>query len=249
MAKTGLWFENEKLWKKIQPVIFGKERIGMAVTDIEQILSMTKIKAGAPVLDLCCGIGRHSLELARRGYRVTAVDRTRVYLNQARKQALKKGLQIEFIREDMRRFCRPRSFDCIINLYTSFGYFENPRDDQRVLGKVYRSLRNGGTFVLEMMSKEILARIFVERDWQEHEGVILLAERKVCDNWSRISNRWIVITKKDRYELTFTHRIYSAAELCGLFDRAGFRSVRVFGDFSGALYDHKAQRLVVTGKK
>jgi SAM-dependent methyltransferase len=249
MAQTGLWFENDKLWKKMQPVIFDKERIAIAAKEVEEILSMVKVRAGAPVMDLCCGIGRHSLELARRGYRVTAVDRTRSYINQARKQAAKERLRIEFVQEDMRRFRRPEGFDCIINLYTSFGYFENQRDDQRVLANVNRSLRKGGMFVLEMMSKEILARIFRERDWEEHDGVILLAERKVCDNWSRINNRWIVIAKKDRYEFEFTHRIYSAVELCGLFKSAGFRSVKVSGDFSGSPYDHKAQRLVITGRK
>jgi SAM-dependent methyltransferase len=249
MTKARPWYENDKLWKRLQPVIFDNERIGVAAKDIEQILSLIRIDAGAPVLDLCCGIGRHSLELARRGFRVTAVDRTRAYLNCARKESVKEGLQIEFVQKDMRRFRRPGSFDCVVNLYTSFGYFENPRDDQRVLTNVYRSLRKGGTFVLEMMGKEIIARIFAEREWRRHDDVILLAERRVCDNWSRINNRWIVITQDSKDEFEFSHRIYSAVELCELFDKAGFRSVKVFGDFGGSPYDNKAQRLVVTGRK
>ena len=249
MAKAGPWYENDRLWKMIEPVIFSNERIEGTVKEVEQLLMLTNMPAGASVLDLCCGIGRHSLELARRGYKVTAVDRMLSYLRRAKKLAAKENLRIEFVKKDMRRFRRRGSFDCVINLFTSFGYFESRDDDEKVITNVYNCLKDGGIFVLEMIGKEIIARIFNERRWEEHNGVILLAECEVCDNWSAVRNRWIVIRENSRKEFTFSHRIYSAVELCDLFRKAGFRSVKVFGDLGGSPYDNKAQRLVVTGRK
>jgi SAM-dependent methyltransferase len=249
MAKATPWYENDKLWKAIEPVLFSNERIVGTVKEVDDLLMLTKIPAGASILDLCCGIGRHSLELARRGYKVTAVDRTSAYLKKAKNLAAKEKLRIEFVEKDMRQFCRPETFDCVLNLFTSFGYFESRDDDEKVIANVRNSLKVGGIFVLEMIGKEIIARVFNERRWEEHDGLIVLTECKVCDNWSRVSNRWIVLTKTGRNEITFTHRIYSAVELCGLLSNKGFKSVEVFGNLGGSAYDHKAQRLVIMAKK
>ena len=83
------------------------------------IVSLLKIDPGASILDLCCGPGRHSLELSRRGFSLTGVDRTKSYLEKARKQAETEGLKVEFIQEDMRSFCKSNTFDVVINLFTS----------------------------------------------------------------------------------------------------------------------------------
>ena len=100
------------------------------------------------MLDLCCGVGRHSLELVRRGFRVTGVDRTQAYLDLVAAAAKREALDLELVRQDMREFHRDESYDGVINLFTSFGYFEDPRDDQRVVDNVYASLRSGGVLVM-----------------------------------------------------------------------------------------------------
>jgi len=121
---------------------------------------------------------------ARRGFSITAVDRTALYLKKAKRKADVEGLNIEFVHEDMRRFCRPNSYDGVINLYTSFGYFEDPEDDQKVLINIHRSLKSNGKLVMDLMGKEILARIFRERDWHEENGIIIMEERKISKDWS-----------------------------------------------------------------
>ena len=201
------------------------------------------------MLDLCCGIGRHSLELARRGFRVTGVDRTKAYLDLAAAAAEREALSLELVREDMREFRRDGSYDVVINLFTSFGYFKDPRDDQRAVDNVYASLRPGGVLVMQLMSKEVLARIFRPRDWYEQDGLLVLEERKVRQNWSWIESRWILISGGRRIDLDFSHRLYAASELSLLLRDRGFGEVAVYGDFDGSPYDEKANRLVVVARK
>ncbi len=247
--KRKSWHEQDGFWDTFAPTIFDAQRRSLASEEVEEVVRLTGLWPTQAVCDLCCGIGRHSLELARRGYAVVAVDRTERYLQEAREAADAEGLAIEFVQEDMRRFGRPESFDLVVNLFTSFGYFEEAQDDRLVLENVYRSLKPGGQLVLEMIGKEILARIFAARDWQEIDGTILLSERKVVDAWRRIENRWILIRDGRQREWTFSHRLYSAVELSALLEGCGFGEVQVYGGLAGSAYDEKAERMVLVGRK
>jgi SAM-dependent methyltransferase len=200
-------------------------------------------------LDLCCGPGRHSLEFARRGFSVVGVDRTKIYLEKARKQAQAEGLEVEFVQKDMRHFRRAKSFDVVLNLFTSFGFFEDEKDDQLVIKNVASSLRDGGSFVIDIIGKEILARIFRERDWHETDGGIMLEERKVTKDWSWMENRWIMIKDGKIKEFCLYLRPYSAAELIALLKASGFDSVQVFGNLAGDPYDNNAKRLITVARK
>ena len=101
-TQTKTWYEDESFWRTFAPTMFHRERLDATAEEINQIIELLDIEKGAKILDLCCGIGRHSLELARRGYRVVGVDLTQEYLAKARKQAESEGLNIEFVRNDMR---------------------------------------------------------------------------------------------------------------------------------------------------
>ncbi|MFI5343303.1 MAG: IS66 family insertion sequence element accessory protein TnpA, partial [Chlamydiales bacterium] len=98
--------------------------------DIDLLIEKTGIKADDQVLDLCCGQGRHSLELARRGYNfVTGVDRSRYLIRLARKRAKNVGLAITFSEGDARKFrLHESSRDCVFLMGNSFGYFEREED-------------------------------------------------------------------------------------------------------------------------
>ena len=152
------WHENDSFWETWGPMMFTPQKMTDAVEEVTKIITLLNIHPGSSILDLCCGIGRHSLELARWGYQVTGVDRTRGYLDKARKQAQEEGLNIEFVQEDMRLFSRPGSYDSAISMFTSFSYFEDPQEDKRVVKNVFESLRNGGRFIIQMHGKETLAK-------------------------------------------------------------------------------------------
>jgi ubiquinone/menaquinone biosynthesis C-methylase UbiE len=223
--------------------------LAKAPEQVENFISLLGIAPGCKVLDLCCGVGRHSLELSRRGFTVTGVDRTVSYLQKARRKAKKEKLKIEFVKDDMRTFCRPNAFDVVINLFTSFGYFQNQDDNRKVLINVHRSLKDGGVALFDLMGKEILARIFTERGWNEENGIFILEERKPTKNWSWMENRWIIINDNEKCEFKITHRLYSAFEFSELLKDCGFSSVDVYGDLTGAPYDQKARRLVAVAHK
>jgi 2-polyprenyl-3-methyl-5-hydroxy-6-metoxy-1,4-benzoquinol methylase len=85
------WHEQDRFWETTAAAMFGERRLAAAPADIAAAVALLGIEPGARVLDLCCGVGRHSIELARLGYRVTAVDRTQAYLNQAFSRAEAEG--------------------------------------------------------------------------------------------------------------------------------------------------------------
>lgn len=243
------WHDDDEFWKGVDSVLFSKDRILRAPEEIRKVIKISRMRKGTDILDLCCGVGRHSIALAKRGFNVTAVDRTERYLKKARERAKKERVKIEFVKSDMREFCRPNTYNGIINLFTSFGYFKNKEDDRKVVQNMFDSLRRRGKLVIELMGKEILARIFQERGWIERDGMITLEERKVTKDWSWMDNRWIVLKGNKRREFKITHRIYSAIELSDLLIGRGFTIKNVFGNLEGDQYDHKATRLIIVAQK
>ena len=243
------WHDDDSFWETAGPVLFTEGRWENAPQEVEAMVSLLGLSEGAKVLDLCCGVGRHSLEFARRGFQVTGVDRTATYLEEARRRAAEEGLVVEFLQDDMRTFVRPHAFDAAINYFTSFGYFESEAEERQVLNNVCRSLKSGGALLMEMMGKEILARIFVERGWREEDDMLILEDRQVAPDWSAVYNRWIILKDGERREVTLTTRQYSAAELSKLLKECGFGSVEVYGDLTGAPYDMQAKRLVAVAQR
>lgn len=268
---TTSWFDDDSLWAFLGPIIFGEGFTKPAAEQVDGVLALANIAADAApitILDLPCGVGRHSLEFARRGHRVVGVDRTQSYLDKARTSAAAESLadRAEFVRADMREFSLPRSAggcDLAVNLFTSFGYFEDPADDRRVAANFFASLKDGGTLILELVGKEVLARIFRPRDWRDApDGSIILESRDIARDFTWIDNRWTILTPRrdaagmptdpptyDKRELRFGHRLYSAAELSSLLASVGFADIRAYGTLAGAPYDQNAQRLVVVAQK
>lgn len=213
-----------------------------------RILELTDVEPPASVLDMACGPGRHCLELARRGFRVTGVDRSPGHLETARGRAEEEGLEVGWVESDMRAFSDPGAFDLVLNLYTSFGFFEDPEEDRRVARNMVDSLAPGGRLVMDLMGKEVAARIFRPRDWRETDGELWLFERNVTDDWGWIRNRWIRVRDGERREWSVGHRIYAASELAAILAETGLEAVRAYGSLDGAPYDHEAERLVLVGR-
>ena len=246
----GEWFEDESFWENFGPVMFSEERVKTARAEVDSLIALMELAPSAHVLDLPCGVGRHSLELARRGFHVTAVDRTTSYLAAARNQAAQEGLTIEFVQADMRIFERPNFFDGAINLFTSFGYFDDASDDLMVARNFASSLKPGARLVVDMNGKEVLARIFRHHDWHHQaDGSLILEERKILGAWDGIETHWILIRGADRKEATFSLRLYSGTELATLLKRAGFSEVAIYGSLAAKPYDQSAERLVAVAKK
>jgi SAM-dependent methyltransferase len=249
MSDKDTWHDEDRFWETFEPILFNPERLSDAEAEVDQLLALLDLSSRAHILDLCCGTGRHSLVLARRGFDVVGVDRTASFIEKARGNAENEDLSAEFVIGDMRGFKRPDRFEAVLNLFGSFGYFENPDDDRRVVRNMHASLRAGGKLLIETMGKEIALQDFRERDWSEEDDRLVLAERRPTENWSRIQTRWIVIQGSERFERTVSVRSYSAAELLSLLAGVGFADLQVYGSLDGRSYDLNAKRLVVVGTK
>jgi hypothetical protein len=118
-----------------------------------------------------------------------------------------------------------------------------------VLFNVYRSLKEGGVFIIDMNGREVLARILQPRDWQELQGTFLLVERRVERSWTLMRNRRILIKDNKRTEFEITHWLYSGAEFVEMLKESGFKSVELYGALDESSYDQAAKRLVAVARK
>ena len=112
--------------------------------EVDGVVSLLGLTPGARVLDLCCGHGRHSIELARRGFDVTGQDLSEIFLRRARHDSAEAGAKVRWVRSDMREIPFEAEFDVVVNLFTAFGYLESEAEDQRVFAQVRKALRPEG---------------------------------------------------------------------------------------------------------
>lgn len=245
----GDWFEDERFWEKLYPFMFAEQKFDGANEEIRSVLDLAGLESG-DVLDLACGPGRHATALAKRGFRVTGVDLSPFLMSRAKDLAHKERVDIEWVQEDMRGFARPESFDLAISLFTSFGYFDDRREDVQVLRNVYQSLREGGALVMEMAGKECLASIFAPTGSEKlPDGRILVERRQVVKDWSRIRNEWTVIEDGTATTFEFEVSVYSGQELKDRLYEAGFSEVALFGGYDRSEYGPNARRLVAVARK
>jgi SAM-dependent methyltransferase len=219
--------------------------------EVDFIVKALDLPAGAKVLDLCCGQGRHSLELARRGFQVVGVDLSEALLYAARKRAESEGLSVTFLQCDMREIDFADEFDAVINMFTSFGYLESEAEDEKVLGKVAQALKSGGKFLLDVVNRDRLVRDFQAREWHAaDEGWLVLEERTFDHLSGRMETRWVCVARDGvRYERLSSVRLYTTSELRTMLERAGLKVTNLFGDYDGSPYSWDSQRLIVVACK
>jgi len=243
------WFEDERFWQDFYPYMFDEKRFQSAPLQVEKILTLIEF-TGTDVLDLCCGPARHSVVLAKHGCHVTGVDRSKFLLSKAAEHANMESASVEFVCDDMRDFVRPDSFDLALNLFTSFGYFEDKDDDLRVLQNIHTSLRKNGALLIDVVAKEVVAKTLQPTTSQlQQDGTLLVERHEIRDDWTRIRNEWILIKDGATNHHHFEHTLYSGEELRNRMLQAGFSNVRLFGSLDGSPFDINASRLVATGRK
>jgi SAM-dependent methyltransferase len=244
----GEWFEDEEFWVRYAPLMFDENRWAEVPDCVDKLVALSGISPGGRVLDACCGVGRHSLEFASRGFKVTGVDITSAFLDAASESAESAGLEIDFKRADIRHFSRHQSFDLCIDLYTSFGYFDDASDDSAVLRNFADNLVPGGSLVIETLGKEVAARDFAPREEFMRAGWKVTAEYSVIGPWESMRNRWILENEVERVDRSFILRLYSGVEMERALRAAGFAEVSILGGLDGSPYDDKAESLVALAK-
>jgi len=217
-----------------------------------QALAATRL-AGCPeggeLLDVPCGFGRHSLPLARAGYRVTGVDRSEALLAEARRRA---GGQRrpKLVRADYRKLPFPdASFDAAVNLFSSLGYLGDD-EDTKALAEIGRVLRPGARLVIEIMHRDLLVREFREQDWRLLGAGRLLLEQRTFDPAAGVAQvtQTLIDGAGERESRSYSLRVYSATELLAMLDAAGFAEAKCHGDLGGGAFT-SATRLVVVARR
>lgn len=243
MTHTG-GFQDDEFWTEFYDFLFSEQRHSQAeeLLDTSPLLSFP---SGARVLDLCCGPGVFTVPLARRGFDVTGVDNSPAMLDRARKLAAEAGVTPTYLRADVLDYAGPGAFDVVLNMFTSFGYFEDPDDNARVLRTMRASLAPGGTLVLDVAGKELLARKVVPPKVVQRGDDLLVQTDTVLDDWARLRSDWVLVRGDRVTRASLVWFVYSAVELRRMAQGAGFADVEIFGGFDGRPYDQNAERLIL----
>lgn len=237
------WYLEDDFWRNFGPLMFNEDSFHEAAEQLPGLIKLLDIEPER-VLDLGCGPGRHALPLAASGYPVTAVDTSATlleHLSEARGE-----LPIEIVEADMREFVQPDTFDLVLVMWTSFGYFEDEADHEKVLANIHQSLRPGGRLVLDLVGVEYLARSLEPAHVTEYDDGRLLLERPaLIDDMTRLDNEWLLIDGDQVMRTHFSHRVWSAGEIRTLLERCGFQVHGIHGSYEGGEYDLDAERMVV----
>jgi SAM-dependent methyltransferase len=214
-------------WESTQLEGYPEERTR---TEVDFALAALQVKTGSRILDVPCGIGRHTNEFARRGFQPTGVDFNGAAIAVARNHAVAENLSSDFVVGDMREIDFTEQFDAAICFFGSFGYFDD-EDNLKFASRVARALCPGAGFLIETHVAESLFPIYKERSWlpvKENPPLRVMEERRFDIETGRIHTTWTFVTKEGMSESTSSIRIYSYRELCGLLKRAGFSKFHAY---------------------
>jgi 2-polyprenyl-3-methyl-5-hydroxy-6-metoxy-1,4-benzoquinol methylase len=245
------WFEdwfNHPLYLKVYSHRDDAEA-NLCVEAILRLTGLDRDPASVSVLDIACGAGRHAIALSRKGYDVTANDLSGFLLGTARSEAVGNGLHISFSNCDMRMLRLDRKFDLVVQLFSSFGYFETEAEDRAVLRNVHAMLLPGGWYVLDLLNPSWLAAHFVPSNVKEADGLSITEERTLSSE--KVVKR-LEIRDEEGHQLSFTEsvKLFTPEMISGMLISEGFDVVRIAGDYNGTDFDAAASpRMLLFSRK
>ena len=235
-------FVSPNWWRKIFNSFYLKtdgdviEDYNITSKEIDVFSKLLNLQNNQSVLDLCCGQGRHSLELARRGFiNIEGLDRSRFLIQKARKRAKEEGLSIKFREGDARKIpYPPDNFDIVMILGNSFGYFDSIKDDLQVLKEVFRVLKPWGNLLIDITDGEYLKTHFQPRSWEWiDKNLLVCRERALSLDKQRLVSREVIshVNKGVLVDQFYAERLYSNNKIMDLLRNAGFSEPFIHGDF------------------
>jgi D-alanine-D-alanine ligase len=199
--------------------------------EVELFTSILNSPKESAILDLACGQGRHSIELALRGYtNITGLDRSHYLIRKAKTAVQQEGLKITFKEGDARKLPFPAdTFDVVMILGNSFGYFESNEDDIMILKEVFRVLKPDGTFLIDVADGSYLRTHYQPRSWEWiDKKYFVCRERSLANDNERLISREIIshVEKGIIVDQFYAERLYSCKMLTDIFTRSGFKNTR-----------------------
>ena len=220
--------------------------------DVDGVISLLALAPGARVLDLSCGFGRHSVEMARRGYAVTGLDLSPPLLRHARDAAEAAGVQVAWINADMRDIPVPAvPYDAVVSLFSSFGLLGTDQEELKVAQAVARVLTPGGGALIETVNREVMLRHWMPMRWREQPDGTIVCDKLRFDAATGIlhSHETIALPDGGRARSADQLRLWSFSELALLLRVSGFEGIVPFGGLDGAAYTWDSYRMVAVARR
>ncbi|CUH94256.1 hypothetical protein P22_0322 [Propionispora sp. 2/2-37] len=216
------------------------------ITFINNVLSLP---IHSCILDLYCGYGRHTIELAKLGYNMTGVDATKEFLEIASQKASEEKVTINFNHCDMRKISYSEKFHAVINMFAAFGYFSD-EENAHVLHLINHSLFPDGLFLIDLLNKEWMVRNSLNRYWRHPNGEYVLSYKVELQNGMATMKRQLinqVTGTKTQYE--FALRAYSLSEMIAILEQSGFLVKATYGSFDQRPYGPETPRMIILAQK
>jgi SAM-dependent methyltransferase len=246
-------------WYREEAGFFGQEYLkqygslpsASTETEVDFMVRELDLRPQATVLDLACGHGRHAIELASRGFRVTGLDNNGAFLEEARKSAKQAKVEVRWLHEDMREIPYSEEFDAVGCLFSSFGYLESDEEDEKVMAGVVRSLKPGGRLLLDVRNRDRIIRNYRDKTWDEfRDGTIVLCTTRFDSITGRNIEEYRRIRKDGSSDVTRAAiRLYTVPELTGMMRRAGLQIRNVFGGCDSSEFTFESKRTLVIAEK
>jgi SAM-dependent methyltransferase len=223
---------------------------GESSREVSAVIRMLQLQEGQRVLDLACGFGRHSVLLAQKGFNVTGYDLSDSFLKKAKEIADSLLVGLDLKQGDMREIPYEEEFDAVINMFTAFGFFDREDEDLEVLKGVYKALKPGGQFLMDVINREFALADLSHRRWTNENSSYLLEERffDYFNSRLELTNRLILADGQIK-EADYSIRLYTLTEMLDMFNEANLVLTDVYGNFDGELYSARSPRMILVATK
>lgn len=238
------WFITAFGW--LYPLIYSHRDDSAATGEVRRLVDLLGLFGKrASILDVCCGGGRHTVELVRLGFEVKALDLSPALLELA---AARPELAGCLVRSDMRALGFSPGFDLVTNLFTSFGYFTEAGENERALAEMVRVLRPGGRLVMDHINRPTLEAGLVARDTVTRKDLTIHQRRRIEGN--RVIKE-IEVIKEDgeTHQWCENVRIFQPSELEALFQAHGLGKVEFYGTFDGKDLAEDSPRMIAVATR
>jgi len=228
--------------------ILSPRQLEREVNFVDEALS---VERGGRILDLACGAGQHAVELAGRGYDVVGFDLSQSQLDWASGLAHERNQRLQFTCGDMRELAYNEAFDAVYSWNTSFGFFEEDKNFD-VAQRIFRSLRPGGRFLLDVINRDFVVAQQPGQTWFEGDGCVCIDDVSIDFITSRMKvKRTMMLTNGKNRECSYSVRLYGLHELGKILHDVGFKVLNVSGrpEMPGVFFGSTSPRIIILAVK
>ena len=234
------WFDSPYYY-----ILYKNHDENEAKNTLDRLLAAMQLKPHARVLDLACGKGRHSKYLAEKGYDVTGIDISHSSIAFARQF---EHDNLSFYQHDMRLPFRINYYDAVLNMFTSFGYFQTDEDHLRTLKNVAKELHRDGLFLLDFFNTEWVRQHLVPEDRKTVDGIEFHLKKHISGGYVYKSVTFHAENKDFHFREKV--RLFEYADFERLFDQAGLNILQTFGNYQLDPFDvATSPRLILIARK